>query len=77
MILYWMPAYLYGFGGLMWFIFWAQSAYDVWPRNRKRGLRFAWLTPIWPFVIVFVVGRRFLNWLWGLWDEAWGEKREG
>lgn len=60
----------YWFGGILWILVWGYRAYDAWRIDRKQALQFAWLSPVWPFVVIFVGGKRFFVWLYGVWNEA-------
>lgn len=46
----------------LWYNAWGTHRY-----NRRYHLRLAWLTPVWPFVVLW----RVAQWLWKLWEEAW------
>ena len=56
-VVYFYVAFLW-----LWYNAWGAHRY-----NRKHHLRLAWLTPVWPFVVLW----RVAKWLWELWEEAW------
>ena len=55
-----------GYFGVAFLWLWS-NAMDAHGYDRKHHLRLAWLTPVWPFVVLW----RVAQWLWELWEEAW------
>ncbi len=52
----------------LWFHLWGASEY---PDERRAYLRFAWLSPVWPLVLIAIYTYKAGKALWSNFKEAW------
>lgn len=66
-------------GTILWAVWWGAEASTDKGEHRARDLRMAWLTPIWPLILIALgisAIPALLTWIAEVWQAAWSKPEE-